>query len=995
MRTVFLSMKHLLLAVFFLLSSSGFAQVAQKWVARYTGAFSNLNDQGTDVTSDANGNVYVTGASEFTGHYEDIVTIKYDKNGLVLWEARFNGAASGSDKPQAIAVDAAGNVYVAGHSTSAAGFIDYVTLKYNAAGALQWEKRYAGPGGEFDGATDLAVDASGNVYVTGQSWSTNYDYATIKYSPTGTELWVKRYNGPAGGDDSPTDLALDGSGNVYITGSSAGAGTALDMTTLKYNSAGTLLWEARHDGPLHDRDGAHALTLDGSGNVYVTGFVSTIKDLNEEGNATDYATVKYNAAGVKQWASTYNGADSDQALAIAVDGSGNVYITGFSGTLEEDPNNAYATVKYTAGGSQQWAARIGVASGNAQGRATDLAVDGSGNVYVTGGAPGTSALDYVTAKYSTGGVQQWLTRYNGPGNSDDLAQALHLDANGNVYLTGQSWGGGTSFDFATFKLNNAGQQQWIQRYGGPGSGADFARDIATDASGNVYVTGSSPGNTSGRDFVTLKYHTNGNLLWEKRFNGTGNGDDGAEAVFVDGAGNVYVTGGSTGAGSGVDFITIKYDKAGAEKWVKRYTSTGSFPDGGKDIAVDKDGNVYVTGTGQGASANGDFTTIKYDLGGNRKWVKTYNGPGNNEDRAVKLALDGSGNIYISGQSNGGGYNEDYATLKYDKEGNQKWVKRYDGPGSSLDNVYDLAVDGSGNVYVTGQSFESGSGSAYATVKYNTSGAQQWVKRYHPGTGSDVATALAVDASGNIYVTGNSNIDDSDHGDDFATIKYNPGGTELWVKRYDGPDHSTDQPADLALDAGGNVYVTGMSYNTHDGLNEGAYATVKYSTAGVQQWARRYDGPVSDGHDAATAIAVDGSGNAYVTGNSEGGTTGTDWATIKYAPAGSATTYAPAAAPSSADIPQVAARFRLSHAPNPVATTARIQYELPSGGRVTIKVYDLQGRETATIITAAAQAGTYNTLFDASRLPTGLYHYRLTLQTGSQVLTQTGRMSILR
>jgi len=126
-------------------------------------------------------------------------------------------------------------VYVTGYSHGGISSFDYVTIKYSTTGDTVWVRRYNGPGNDYDYAHALAVDGSGNVFVTGFSWSgTSYDYATIKYSPSGDTLWVRRYDGPGNGTDEANALAVDGSGNVYVTGYSAGSGTFEDYATIKY-----------------------------------------------------------------------------------------------------------------------------------------------------------------------------------------------------------------------------------------------------------------------------------------------------------------------------------------------------------------------------------------------------------------------------------------------------------------------------------------------------------------------------------------------------------------------------------------------------------------------------------------------------------------------------------------------------------------------------------------------------------------------------------------
>jgi hypothetical protein len=144
----------------------------------------------------------------------------------------------------------------------------------------------------------------------------------------------------------------------------------------------------------------------------------------------------------------------------------------------------------------------------------------------------------------------------------------------------------------------------------------------------------------------------------------------------------------------------------------------------------------------------------------------------------------------------------------------------------------------------------------------------------------------VDGSGNFYVTGYTwggwNWD-SGSGSDYTTIKYSGAGKELWLKRYNGPGNREDYAYAVAVDASGNIYVTGSSAGADLEADYCDYATIKYSSAGVQLWVDRYDGPGEwgDSDDVANAIAVDKSGNVYVTGESTGSDTGFDYATIKY------------------------------------------------------------------------------------------------------------------
>jgi len=418
------------------------------------------------------------------------------------------------------------------------------------------------------------------------------------------------------------------------------------------------------------------------------------------------------------WVRRYNGPGNyyDYARAIAVDGSGNVYVTGKSrgsGTSDD-----YATIKYYPNGETAWV-RTYDGTGNYLDGAKAIAVDGSGNVYVTGVSWGEDRYDYATIKYYPNGDTAWVRRYNGPGNSYDHAYAIAVDGSGNVYVTGESWDSGTYWDYTTIKYYSNGNTAWVRRYHDPiGNYYDGATAIVVDGSDNVYVTGWSDGGGTRFDYATIKYYSNGDTAWVRRYNGPpGNSDDEAYAIVVDGSGNVYVTGKSRGSGTSDDYATIKYYPNGDIDWVKRYDGPGNNQDVGLAIAVDGSGNVYVTGRSIGSGTSFDYATIKYYSNGDTAWVRRYNVPGNSDDSAHALAVDGTGNVYVTGTSVGSGTNYDYATIKYYPNGDIDWVKRYDGPGDSCDHAYAIAVDGTGNVYVTGTSVGSGTNYDYATIKY--------------------------------------------------------------------------------------------------------------------------------------------------------------------------------------------------------------------------------------------------------------------------------------
>jgi len=419
---------------------------------------------------------------------------------------------------------------------------------------------------------------------------------------------------------------------------------------------------------------------------------------------------------------------------------------------------------YLAGVRQAWVASY---TGVFDEEPTGMVVDSSGNVYVTGRTSIPDYTAYVTIKYNTHGQEEWSAGYNPP-NCISSAAAIAIDHSRNVYVTGTSGTFGIGYpDYVTIKYNSSGQQQWIARYDGGPNSDDGATAIAVDDLGNVYVTGRSGFPAS--DYATLKYDSSGQQQWVARYNGSGDDADYPIAIAVDRFGEVYVTGSSFGLGTGTDYATVKYDNAGEELWVARYTGAGSNVDRPAGMTIDASGNLYVTGTSSVAGGISDYATIKYDNSGQQQWVARYNGTGNGSNQAAGVAIDAVGNVYVTGGSNASDNASDYATIKYNSVGQQQWASRYRALGSGGDFATAITVSSSGNVYVTGQSFGD-----FGTIKYNSAGQQEWVARYNAPQGfDDYASGIALDRRENVYVTGASRQSDIVFDWDFATVKYIP------------------------------------------------------------------------------------------------------------------------------------------------------------------------------------------------------------------------------
>lgn len=437
-----------------------------------------------------------------------------------------------------------------------------------------------------------------------------------------------------------------------------------------------------------------------------------------------------------------------------------------------------------------------------------------------------------------GGKRLWVQRYaRQPGDANSEATAIAVDGSGNVYVTGFIQTAAHDVDYLTLKYSPSGAQLWERRYNGPGNDVDRARSLAVDAAGNVYVTGDSFGlrgngkRLSELDFATIKYAPDGRELWVRRWDSTTHGADMAVAVSVDAAGDVYVTGGSWNGdrrerGTSTDYVTLKYSPAGEKLWAKRLDVAGD-DDIPTDLLVDADGFATVTGTSR-CDLSGkhgwdlDFLTLRYDPQGRLLWKATFNGRANGDDTAPQLASGPSGDLYVGGTAeNGepamGGTFSDFVIVRYDRRGNEKWVAAYDGPESGPDRLQDFAVGQDGVVYAGGETMARPGWTDMAIVSFDPLGRRRWDRTLN-GTGSrwDAARAVGVDAHGSLRVAGSTfNRESGPAGgsdSDYTLLRYAPDGALRWLRTLPTAARGADIPAALALDPGGNSLVTGQGWS---------------------------------------------------------------------------------------------------------------------------------------------------------------------------------------
>ena len=415
-------------------------------------------------------------------------------------------------------------------------------------------------------------------------------------------------------------------------------------------------------------------------------------------------------------------------------------------------------------------------------------------------------------------------------------------------------------------------------------------------------------------------------------------------------------------------MTVKLNPTGGEVWRRIYEGPDGKADVPAAIAVDEAGNAYVTGYITYTNNLTDWVTMKHTFGtGLPLWtiIRQGEGGGNDYTTGIALGTGASPDVFVTGYS-ARQYLDDYATVKYNNSGVEQWASFYNYSGNGPDQATAIAVDGSGDVYVTGKSATAPPPSGfnqYATVKYNGStGAQSWVARYTGQGSHNVATAIALGGS-NVYVTGNSKRSAGD--DDYATIAYAASsGSQQWATRYNGPAGKADDAVAVAVNDDGKAFVTGTSVDASD---KGNYLTLRYSDAGVEEWAATYNGDY-DNDEAAKSLAIDSQDNVIVLGNSYG-SSNYDFLTVKYD--GTA-----GIAERDGAIP---ARPSLRLTPNPARNWTSVEFAAAGTAPTTISLLGVDGR----IVRTLQASGT--TRLDLAGLTPGVYIVRLV--SGSLSATQ--------
>ncbi len=851
----------------------------------------------------------------------------------------------------------------------------------------------------------IAIDRQQNVYVTGTTYSNNfnvlaplqtsnrggkYDAFVTKIEATGAGIIYSTYLGGSG-EDEGRGIAVDGQGNAIVAGitnsrdfnvrnglQSRPGGASEDGFVAKIDESGSGLVFSTYLGG-SDIDEAFAVAVDAGGDIFVAGSTNSVdfpvrngpQAVKRGGYDAFLARIRADGSSLT-WATYLGGNGFDEAYGVAVDHLGGAYIIGVTESGDFPTLNAFQP--RSGGGADIFVARVGV-QGTALVYATYLGGSGSDfgygidvdrdqNVYLTGHTFSSNFPVYSRAGTPLqagfrGGAEAFVTEIEASGRSlvystflggagGDFGRGIAVDDSGSAVVAGRT--SSTDFntlnplqavnrgDFDAFvtKIAPSGDRLIYSTYLG-GNGQDLALGVAVDSLGNAYVTGDTlstnfntrnplqPSNRGGFDAFVARINASGTTLDYSTYLG-GSGEDIGLSIAIDAAGNAYITGYTSSNDFPTSNAIQNSSRGGLEVFVtKIFTDAsaiafntyigGNGSDTGSGIVVDQGGNCYVIGTTastdfpvrnalQGSSRGGfDIFLLKLNATGSNLIFSTYIG-GSSGDLGRALAIDASGAIHIVGgtfsadfplvgpfqpTSRGGG---DAFVAKVNPTATALVYSSFLG-GSGLDEATAVALDAAGNVCVVGTT-----GSADFNVKdplfmtiqgqqdvfvskIAASGGSLLFSTWLGGSRNDVGNGIAVDRSGSIYVTGATSSTDFPRksalqaaygGGDFDAFLTKLSGTGSMVFSTSLGGSFTDVANAVSVDAQGNAYLTGITSSGNfpvknglqtesRGANE-AFLT-RFNAAGSDLIFSSYLGGSAD--DRGSGVVVDSTGVAYVVG----------------------------------------------------------------------------------------------------------------------------------
>lgn len=762
-----------------------------KWNADGTKAWTKQwgtseDDIGKSVAVDSDGNILVVGStvSSLDGNTNlggrDVFLTKWNSDGIKQWTKQWGSITY--DWVNSVAVDNNDNIFVTGYTY-----------------------------GDLDGKTDLG----------------GKDIFLTKWNSNGTKAWTKQWG--TSEDDEGASVAIDSDGNIFIMGSTRGdldgnIHTGLQNAFLtKWNVDGVKVWTKQWGGSYYEPP--DSLTIDSKGNLLLSGF--TIPDPSMR--TANIFLAKWNSDGEEIWMKHWETPDVSFSTSVAVNSEGDVFVVGYDWAYDSDPRKEEYDIilaKWNSDGTKGWIKQWG---SSAKDFGRGITIDSAGNLFVTGSTDGdldgnitAGGKDVFLEKLTVDGTTVWTKQWGA--SFFDYGNSMAFDKDENIFVVGATRG---SFDgninlggkdiFLT-KWNSDGTIDWTKQWGTLGD--DEANAIAIDSNGNIFITGLTGGELDGntsfgeRDVFLTKLTSDGTKIWTKQW-GNASGDKG-NSVAIDKNGNIFVAGCfsclsvySYSTYSSDLFLT-KWSQDGNEIWTKQRSSASSSSPTmgshyvtyrGTSVAVDVDENIFVAGAavyGQGAPMPSPYAYKGFLANWNQDGDEIWQRQDFCGDHAKSIVTDNKGSVFVTGYKENDYRNQNIFLAKLQSDNTEVWTREWG--TSEKDSGNAVVLDSSGNIFVVGStkgSFDESInvvGQDVFLTKWSPDGAKEWTKQW--GTLEyDYGESVIVDSKGNIFVTGYTKGAFDENGEtekqglfltekrDLFLTKWNADGTKAWTKQW--------------------------------------------------------------------------------------------------------------------------------------------------------------------------------------------------------------------
>jgi hypothetical protein len=770
----------------------------------------------------------------------EIITLKYDANGSLIWSRTLTGVTTLADSALRAVATSDGSIYV-GATVNQDLFSDVSLIKYSPAGDLLWQKTQ-GPNPDQETCLTLKPDPAGNILLYANRNPFGSGQGIIyKYSPAGNLIWsyvapqsgtmaavamdstgasylpinggnpavikvgangVQAFKTSLGLTNAPLSIALLGT-NAFVAGVQTGTAKCFVQ---KINGIGSVAWTATHTGPSGEAEALNAVGVAPDGTVYASG------NRTFTGSAGIF-TLKVGATGTVAWAADHGTYTYTPPIIpplppvppppliptnLAINGASQpVMFSTINGPGSQTGYDSEVCVDSSVGAA--------VASNHDDLNGTHDIVDSStttadGTTYILADSQQNGGTDVVLEQVHSDGSTGWLRGFGGPG--PDLGYAVALEPDGGAVVSYGLFNSGTNlWDTRVRRLDPSGATLWTTAL----DGSDHIASMTCAPDGSIYMVGQDQRVLPFR-FHAAKVGPTGTVIWSTLYSGVGPSDDYPFKIALDALGNLFVCG-NLWDGNRYLATVQRYDATtGAVDWTSPYASSGAGASA-FTLIPDNLGNAYALGTDWATGGRGLIR--KFDVNGNLIFSRISTELDTISERFVSGALDTSGNLVIGGSAVRPDKNVDLMASKYSSNGILIWKQLYDGPAGLNDIGRFLSIDSLGSIYLGGSGSGGTTGRDYVLWKLNTDGSPAWPDSGDNFTHSavlydsglhlaDTVAGLSTDTNGNVYVSGAAIGTNNTY--DINSMKFGPTYNAAFV--------SQTVPATMTA---GQTYFINMSY----------------------------------------------------------------------------------------------------------------------------------------------------------------------------------------